>query len=287
MKISGFSIIRNGHLLGYPFLESIQSILPICDEFVIAVGHSTDATKDSILALNSPKIKIIDTVWDDSLREGGAVLSQQTNIALKAITGDWGFYLQGDEVVHEKHLDTIYAAMHKWHHNPNVEGLLFGYKHFYGSYDYVATARRWYRYEIRVIKNQPTIYSYKDAQGFRKDGRKLNVKLVAAEIYHYGWCRTPKEQQSKQLAFHKLYHDDEWIKKHIVEADEYDYSTFQTLERFTGTHPTVVKNRIEEQKWEFSYDPRKVKISLKDRVILWIEKFFGFRPWEYKNYKVI
>ncbi|MCS6824134.1 MAG: glycosyltransferase family 2 protein [Cytophagaceae bacterium] len=287
MTISGFTIIRNGNILGYPYLESIQSVLPICDEFIAVVGDSTDGTRESILSLKSPKIKIIDTIWDENLRKGGQILAQQTNIALSATTGTWGLYLQGDEVIHEKYLDNIVKAMHKWENDARVEGLLFKYKHFYGSYDYIAKARQWYRYEIRAIKKDPGIYSYRDAQGFRKKGRKLRVKTVDAEVYHYGWCRPPKEQQKKQWAFHKLYHSDEWLKKHVKQTEEYDYSTNQLIEKFTETHPMVMKSKIESMNWEFEYDPKKTKISLKDRFIFGVEKMFGFRPWEYKNYKII
>ena len=166
VKISGFTFIRNGIKFGYPFRQAILSILPICDEVVIAVGNSDDGTRDAILSLDSPKIKIIDTVWDESKREGGHVLAEQTDIAFSHITGDWGFYIQGDEVIHEKYLPVIRAAMEEHLHDDNVEGLLFNYFHFYGSCDYIATSRDWYRKEIRVVRNLPEIRSYRDAQGF-------------------------------------------------------------------------------------------------------------------------
>src|SRR6478735_2238676 len=132
MTISGFTFVKNGVLLEYPFLESIQSILPICHEVVIAVGKSDDDTKEKILALNEPKIRIIDTVWDPALRSGGQVLAQQTNVALDHITGDWGFYIQADEVVHEKFLPVIKQAAEQYVNDSEVEGLLFAFRHFYG-----------------------------------------------------------------------------------------------------------------------------------------------------------
>jgi len=67
MKISGFSFVRNGIKLYYPVVESIKSILPIVDEFVIAVGKGDDddTTREQIAAIGDPKIKIIDTVWEE------------------------------------------------------------------------------------------------------------------------------------------------------------------------------------------------------------------------------
>jgi len=111
MKISGFSYVRNGFEYGYPFIEAIQSVLPVCDEFVIAVGDSTDGTREAIAKLDPQKIKIIDTKWDMQLREGGKVFAQQANIALDNITGDWAFHIQADEVIHENDLQKIIAAI--------------------------------------------------------------------------------------------------------------------------------------------------------------------------------
>lgn len=221
------------------------------------------------------------------MREGGTILAQQTDIAFQAIRGDWGFYMQGDEVLHEKYFATVTEAMKLHLDDDKVEGLLFEYKHFYGSYDYVAADRRWYRHEIRVLRNDKSICSYRDAQGFRKNGKKLNVKEVKAQIYHYGWCRPPEKQQRKQASFQKLYHDDSWIKDNVVPATIFDYTTFQKLKPFKDTPPKVMQARIERTNWYFHYDPSKVKIIIKDKFIFFVEKWFGFRPFEYKNYKVV
>lgn len=154
MKVAGFTFIRNAIKNDYPIVEAITSILPICNEFIVAVGKSDDDTLTLIKGINSDKIRVIETFWDDNLRVGGHVFAQETNKALAAVSKDvdWCFYIQGDECVHEKYLPTIQAEMEKYLNQPQVEGLLFDYKHFYGSYDYYAHSRRWYRREIRVIK---------------------------------------------------------------------------------------------------------------------------------------
>lgn len=283
MKISGFTFIRNGVELDYPFIESITSVLPAVDEMVIVVGDCSDGTIEKILALQDPKIRIINTVWDESLRKGGEILAQQTNIALDHITGDWGFYIQGDEVIHEKYLENVRSALQKWNDHPEVEGLLFHYHHFYGSYEHIGTSRKWYRHEIRIVRNDPSIRSYKDAQGFRKNGKKLQVKAVDAYIYHYGWVRDPKAQLKKNVSFNKYWHDDEWIAEH-VDATSFDYDLLESLDRFEGTHPAVMKDRIVSKNWKFSYDPSKKRMSFKEKLSFWIEKLFGWRPGEYKNY---
>lgn len=287
MKVAGFSFIRNAVKYDYPIVEAITSILPVCDIFLIAIGNSEDDTEALIKSINSDKIKIIHTVWDDSLREGGKVLADETNKAFDAIGAeyDWCFYIQGDEVMHEKFLPVVKEEMQKYVNNSEVEGLLFGYKHFYGSYDYLGVSRKWYRKEIRIIRNNKAIRSYKDAQGFRIDGRKLKIKEIAAQMYHYGWVRNPKAQQLKQETFHKLWHDDEWVKKNVVEADEYDYKTVEKLEQFEGTHPSVMASRLENSQWNFQYDSSKYKRSLKERLSSFVEKLTGYRIGEYKNYR--
>ena len=225
MKVTGFTFIRNAVKYDYPVVEAIKSILPICDDFVVAVGKSEDSTLDLIRNIDASKIKIIETVWDDSLREGGKVLADETNKAFAAIETDtdWAFYIQGDEVVHEKYLDTIKSAMFKYKDNPEVDGLLFKYKHFYGSYDYVGSSLKWYRNEIRVIKNNKNIYSYRDAQGFRKDNnQKLIVVPIDAYMFHYGWVKDPRAMQKNRRTFTKC-GDDQWIEQNVVKAPEYDY----------------------------------------------------------------
>lgn len=286
MKVVGFTIIRNAIRYDYPVAEAILSILPLCDEFVVAVGQSEDATLELIQSIHPKKIKIVHTVWDDGLREGGRVLAVETDKAFQAIhaDADWCFYIQADEVVHEKYHTVIRNAMEQFKDDPVVDGLLFHYKHFYGSYDYVGESWRWYRHEIRIIKNNKNIFSYRDAQGFRKKpNQKLRVKLIDAYIYHYGWVREPAAMQRKQTAFSSLYHTDEWIDQHVAKASEFDYSNIDSLALFAETHPTVMENRIAKKNWKFDHDVSKKKYTFKEK----IKRLVGYRIGEYKNYKII
>lgn len=288
MRIAGFTIVRNAIKYDYPIVESIQSILPIVDEYIVAVGNSDDETKQLIESINSPKIRIIETIWDDSLREGGRVLAEETNKAFDAITdADWCFYLQGDEVIHEKYHTEIVASCTKYKDQKEVDGLLFKYEHFYGSYDYVGDSRTWYRNEIRIVRNNKEIRSYRDAQGFRKNGLKLNVKPIDAYVYHYGWVKDPRFQQAKQENFHKMWHDDQWVKNNVAEANAYDYAMIDSLQKFTGTHPVVMSERLKRMNWNFSWDINQKKFKLKDWLLYQIEKTTGVRLFEYKNYTVI
>lgn len=289
MKVSGFTIARNAVKFDYPVVEAITSILPLCDEFVVNVGKCEDGTLELIRSIGSEKIRIIESEWDDSLREGGKLLAIETNKAFDAVSADstWAFYIQADEVLHERYLDVVRKGMEAHKYNAQVEGLLFNYTHFYGSYDYVGNSRRWYRNEVRVIRNDKQIRSYRDAMGFRKNDEKLKVKPLDAWMYHYGWVKPPKAQQEKQKSFHKMWHDDKSAERMAGAADEFDYSHIDSLELFKGTHPAVMQKRIQEKNWQFHFDTSKIKLSLKDRLLMQVEKRTGWRPGEYRNFEII
>jgi len=290
MKVTGFTIIRNAIKYDYPVVEAIESVLPLCDDFIIAVGNSEDNTLDLIKSIDTHKIKIIDTVWDENLRIGGKVLADETNKAFAEIPKetDWCFYIQADEVLHEKYHDKINYAMKQYCNNDKIDGLLFKYLHFYGSYDYIGSSSNWYRNEIRIIKNNKKIYSYKEAQGIRKnDNVKLRVKQIEAYMYHYGWVKEPKAMQKKQEDFNKLWHDDDWIEKNIKKTDEFDYSEIDALNLFNGTHPKCMQSRINDKNWKFDYELSYNKLSFVEKLKNFSEKLTGYRPGEYKNYKIV
>ncbi len=285
MKVSGFSFIRNAEKYGFPVVEAIKSILPVCDDFYIAVGKSDDNTLELIKEIAPDKIKIIETIWDDTLREGGKVLAIETNKAFQAISGDsdWAFYIQGDEVVHEKYLPEIKKQMELWKDDKSVDGLLFKYCHFYGSYDYVGSSANWYPREIRLIKNDKKIYSYNDAQGFRKsNNEKLRVKAIDAYIYHYGWVKPPEMQKQKVTNFQKLWHSDKWISKKF----NFNYLNIDELAHFEGTHPKVIQKLIARKNWTFDYDISQNKLSLKNKFKSLVKKSFGIEIGN-KNYKIV
>ncbi len=291
MKVCGFTIIRNAIRLDYPVVEAIRSILPLCDEIVVAVGQSVDDTLELIRSIDPAKIRVLETKWDDTQRQGGHVLALETDKAFAAIPtdADWCFYIQADEVLHEQYHDRVREAMMLYLEDRRVEGLLFGYRHFYGSYDYVGASWKWYRREIRIIRNDKNIFSYRDAQGFRKKpNEKLRVKLIDAEIYHYGWVREPKAMRRKQEAFSQLYHDDAWMEKNIPKEEEFDYSQIDSLEKFSGSHPQVMEDRIRRLNWAFDHDLSKNRLTVREYLKRAASLLLlGHRVGEYKNYKLL
>jgi hypothetical protein len=298
MKISGFSYVRNGFDYGVPFLEAFQSILPVCDEFIIAVGDSGDGTRAAIENLRSDKIKIIDTVWDTRLNEGGKIFARQSNLALDGITGDWAFHIQADEVIHEKDLPKIKTAIEKNDADKKVEGFILPFLHFWGSYQYIRNSRRIHHYEVRLFRNTPVVRSYKDSQGFRKysskeayeqgieNGKKLHVKKIDAPIFHYNGVRPPAVFRDKPLQMREFYQDEAANKKQDprekISTDNVDRVT-----RFTGEHPALMQEKVQAQDWVYTYNPQKAVWKTKDRIMQPVEDLLGFKIGEYRNYKIL
>ncbi len=290
MKITGVVIIKNAIKNDYPVVEAINSILPIVDEMVVSIDRGEDFTETLIRSMDSDKIKIFFSEWDMSLREGGRVYAVETDKAIAHVSADtdWIFYIQADEVIHEQYHAAILEAANKHKDNMAVQGLLFNYLHFYGTYDYLGDSRGWYNHEVRIIRNDKAISSYRDAQGFRVGKTKLKVASANAVVYHYGWVKSPELMKQKQKNVLRYYSgDDTKVDTFLKSADFFDYSQFDSLRKFTGTHPHVMKNRIAAKNWHVELDISKKKLRFKDKVLFWVEQKTGRRFFDFRNYKLL
>jgi len=314
MKISGFTMGKNALKLYYPMRQSVESILPLVDEFVVALGDSDedDVTRAEIEAIGSEKIRIVDTVWDIEKYPRGMEHAHQTDIAKELCTGDWLFYLQSDEVVHERDLETIRKRCEELLPDQEVEGLLFRYRHFWGDYEHIQDGHCWYRKEIRIIRNHPEIHSWESAQSFRQipgfeglnyrqqEGTyKLKVADVDAEIFHYGWVRPPAVMQNKIIAFSINHRGRKKVEEQVAAHQfdrAFDYGNLSKLTRYTGTHPAVMKEWMARFNWKeqlrYSGPAKSLNqiVSKHDRpryrIISWIEKKLpgNVRLGEFNNY---
>jgi len=238
--------------MGYPFAASIKSLLQLCDEMIVNVPRSTDGTLESVRAIHDPKIRILESEWDEQQRTAGLALSHHTNLALKQCTGDWCVYIQGDEVLHEDTLPAMRSAMEREYHQPQVQGLLVDYTHFYGSYWTYACSFGWYRQEVRVVRRDPDIGSRGDAQGFRTlDGRKLRVKKSGGHYCHYGHALHPDAARIKLENLSRLWHDDASVEKICQRPDGF-YEDDHKVRPFTGTHPAVMREIVAAANWTYA-----------------------------------
>jgi len=289
MKVSGFTFVRNAIDLGYPLVESITSVLPLCDEFVVAAGDSSDDTTELLRSIGSPKLRIIETVWDPARFVDGKIFADQTNVALQACTGDWAFYIQADEVVHEQDLPRIEARMRRHLLDLRVEGLLFDYIHFFGDYDHVQTSHNWYGREIRIVRLGIGVSSWSDAQGFRREGYKLRVAHSDASMYHYGHARPPVNMKRKGRAFTEAQAGTAAADARPEEA-EYRYGRLWGLRRFRGTHPQVMRDRVNAKRWAIkpSAPVGHKHDMLAVQALTYLENYaLGFRIGERRNYVLL
>lgn len=307
-------MVKNASKLYYPVKEAIMSILPICDEFIVALGDcdEDDNTRAEIESINSHKIKIIDTVWDLKKYPNGTENAHQTDIAREACSGDWLFYVQADEVVHEKYLPKIKARCLELLNDHEVEGLVFNYTHFWGDYSHFHNAHGWYPKEIRIIRNLPEIHSWESAQSFRKIPNfdyvnyrqqkgtfKLNVAAVEAYIYHYGWVRPPKYMQSKKKALDTIHKGVEQANNIYKELQvDFDYGPLRLAKKFKGTHPQIMERWIEKFDWSSALRthgsipntrPKFKHEKIKYRIVTFLEQNLlgGKMIGGFKNYKLL
>jgi hypothetical protein len=290
VKVSGFTFLRNGRKLGYPFVESIRSILPLVDEFVIALGPCDDDTEKMLRAVGEPKIRLIPTQWNERLRPDysvrGFVFGQQKSIALFNCTGDWAFYLEADEVVHENDLPKIRSAMERYLDDERVEALAFDYLHFYGNKNTIAWSPAWYRSEVRILRN--TIPAWSSESLFfnvvvgHKKSRYPRAAHAGATIFHYGWVRSEAQMNLKTSEIYR-----HWVAQPVPPAD-YSKVDPAALKLFTGTHPKAVQNWLPAADGIFRADPdyKLTSREKKHRLLLKLERWFGLRL-DKRHYRLV
>lgn len=290
MKISGFTFIRNGNALGYPFVPSIRSLLPLCDEVIVNVPRSTDGTRETVRAIGDPKIRIIESDWDEKEKVGDPVMRRHTDLPLDQCTGDWRIYIQGDEVLHEGSIPAMRAAMERDLDNPGIQGLLVDYTHFYGSFWTEVNSLGWYYKEVRVVRRDPRIRAWGGAQGFRTtNGQKLWVKDSGGRYFHYGYALEPAQARIKVGNLADVYGDTKSVQDAARRPARF-YDDDQKVKPFTGTHPAVMKEMVEAAHW--TYVSRNPLIRFRreyfwEDIALIIKRGTGLTLGVHKNYRLL
>ena len=296
MTIDGFTYVRNGIKMGYPFIASINSILPLVDRIFVVVGDSDDGTREAVTNIDNDKIIIIDSVWDDEKRKNGTVFKEQSNIGLEQVDADWAFHIQADEVFLESDIENIRKYLDIANSRNDVDGLLFPFYHFWGDYAHIWNTRRSHPFEIRAFKNNGKIQSFRDSQGFRifeseddEIGKKLRVINTGVRVFHYSYTRHPKLMRVKQNYFIRFWRSDAWLKKHNNNNNnvEFDYNNIDHLEEYTGEHPNSMTEIIKNKDWNFVYDSSKSNMSLKEKILNFIRRKTGIYLFENKNYILV
>jgi hypothetical protein len=285
--VSGFTIVRNAIKLDFPVEASIRSILPVCDELVVNVGRSEDETLELVRSIRDPKIRILETEWDMTIKN--KVLGDETLRAMRACRHPWGIYIQADEVLHERGAEALARAIAQYDGDPRVEGLLVRYLHFYGDMDTIAVNRRWYRREVRAVRLDPAldIRPYQGAQGFRvgPENRKIQARLSDAEMFHYGWARPAQALRAKREASAVIY---PWSRER--ESRRPLLPWFPGLTRFQGSHPAAARTWVDARRDDAErrveaphFRTEFLRYYLSDA----IERLTGARIFEFRNYTLV
>ncbi len=287
MKVSGFTFLRHGSLLGYPYLESLRSLLTVCDEVVVAVGSGEDDTLERVRAIDDSRLRVIETTWNESMRDRGYVYAQQKMVAQFNCTGDWAFYLEGDEILHERDAPAIRARLQACLNDARVEAVVFDYLHFYGAPDTLAVSPGWYRRAPRVIRNTIRTYSpdglFFVVMNKNKKGRYPRAALAGVPIYHYGHVRKRDHMREKVHQVSKY-----WGKS-PPKFDGYGAVDPLALAKFSGTHPQVVQQWLTDHAESvLTVDPGYAP-SARDRRHRWamrLERVFGL-DLSKKHYRLV
>jgi hypothetical protein len=286
--LSGFTLVRNAIKLDFPIVPAIRSVLEVCDEVVVNVGRSEDETRDLVASVDDPRVRILDTEWDFSKKN--IMLSIETQRAMDACRGSWGIYIQADEVLHEQGAHILKEKVAAWDKDDRVEGLLVKYLHFYGSFDRIATSRRWYRREVRCIRLGKDIRPYQGAQGFRvgQAYRKIRARPTDAEMFHYGWARPARAIKHKLEISKTIY---PWGRERLAKEQTRDHLEWMPLLReFTASHPAAAREWIDSRRHDpervigpAHFKPHHIRFYISD----WLERLTGARVFEFRNYVVV
>jgi hypothetical protein len=261
MKISACTIIKNATKFSYPIIESINSLLPFTDEYIINIGNSEDDTKELLIKEfgNNSKVIMFDSIWEGK-EQGMAFFRNQTNLSLKKCKKDWIFYLQGDEAVHEDDMKKLKYELEIAEKN-NKKAIMFNFLHF--EKDYRHTKKGYsegfdaYEEEIRIIKNNEGIFSHGDAMGFAYQNYDLKalpqfIHKVDFNIYHYGYVKEEETMLEKKLYLKEFYFSDpsftneqRQIENGKIRSKNGKYIFSKQVNEFNGTHPSSMKNKIE------------------------------------------
>lgn len=273
MRVGAFIYVRNGIKLGYPFIESIRSILHYVHDIVVLVGDSDDGTREAVKAIHTNKLRIVDTVWDQASIDDSTIYDKQVNLGILA--SDPGanmlIHLQADEVLHEKDIPHLDMMMKHTYYRKDVDAIILPVFHFYGDYKHIAPSRRQTQWQIRVIKNHTFIGSADKGKSFRwfldednpnDKGKLLRCRAARAFIYDYSGLMKSKQPKGIDI------------------NTQIDF-----LRPFPSSHPRVMENRIAQQDWTFEYDPSKNNMTKTEKMLKFFDDHLNIQPFLKKDYK--
>ena len=251
-KISVYTYLKNGEKFDYPFLESILSVIEVCDECIVCcASDSEDQTWLYLQRLEKmfPKIRLLPSeLWKEKNLVDGAVIRLAAEEAMSYCTGDWLWHLQADEVYTRADARTLRELVNTYHRQA-VDGFIFNVLHFYAGYDQQITAQAaeigWYQKCIRLIRAGAG-HHIGDAWTIVMSDLKPSTAIpVDVTIYHYGHVRDKEAMRTKATYMETLYHALPDTYEFCPEGKfEYSQVPQKYLKPFLTPHPETMQLRI-------------------------------------------
>lgn len=274
MSLSCIMIIKNGIRNGYPFLESIRSIVDAADEFLISDGYSDDGTYDYLCAAANKysNIKLYQDTWPAS--EFGESIALVTNQLKARARCDWVYNIQADEVVHE----TILPKFHRLTTTQTNKFASFALRflHFVGDFHHIET-NPGYEYAVRLVPNAENVSAVSD--GWTFDGNVEPVGIIKyPPLFHFGWVYSKNNLYKKKNHAENIFRGDEPCQKEYQFCHEIEKQieekpdafigwqrkllAYRKIRRYEGGYPKVAQHLLKRDNFEYEPDPSVLDMDL-------------------------
>lgn len=254
MKTLGATIaLRNGIEYDFCFEECIASLLPVCEEIVVAESQSTDGTRARLeeMAKAEPKIKIYDYPYTNPVGDPCWVMNW-TNFAREKLTTDYNIQMDADEVLHESAYDRIMSKI-----QGREVSLLCRRWNFWKDHRHLIPLGECCAAE--VLRVCPTKYwlaaDFPDSRG--RESMDIQIGALDVCIYHYGFIRKRKAFFEKEEALQRAFFND--YDPNLKKAETYDGNWMQMpglcswndqIIEFNGPHPLVAHKWLTDRGYE-------------------------------------
>ena len=246
--ISVYTTCTNAIQDEYYIIEGIKSALLFADEVIVMDGGSTDNTIEEIKKINDNRVKIYCNKWLDSLGKGMYAINK--SLAIGRCSSDWCILMDSDEVFHEEDVNQIKRIPESL--GDNFIAAEFHTLHFYRDYQHVMNGcpdwKDLYNKKIYMVKNGLCIHH--GAVGMEADAHvdnngqpipRENIFTSKVKMYHYGHVRSNEAYARKTNKLHGTH--SAWKSKKLMPED-INWLPYDKLNKFNGTHPVVMGERI-------------------------------------------
>lgn len=254
-RLSAFSYLKNGVVFDYPFIESLLSIAPICDQIIVCyASESTDGSREALEALQAklPQLELYPSkVWQTPGLSQGEVIRLAAEEAEAYCDGDWLLHLQADEVYLNAEVLSIKNYLDQYH-CLDIDGFFFQVLHFYADYDMVigpqGAKAGWYQETMRLSRAGKAKHIQDAWTQLLKEPQSKALR-VPIRIFHYGHVREKEAMRLKASYMERLYHDlaDDY-EVCAAQAFEYNAVPKELIEPFDAEHPETMLKRISSQR---------------------------------------